>query len=83
MPEASLGLTIVGVVMGSVLFRLLVAIALLWGLNPNDLKLITAAFVFVALILPNLLGKLKTKRSLVPERLKTKFLPLGHKDTNI
>ena len=28
-----------------VLFRLLVAIALRWGLNPNDLKLITALFV--------------------------------------
>ena len=38
--------------MGSVLFRLLVAMALRWGLNPNDLKLITAAFVFVALVLP-------------------------------
>src|SRR5579883_668784 len=41
-----LGLTITGTIMGSVLFRLLVAIALRWGLNPNDLKLITAAFVF-------------------------------------
>ena len=57
----SLGLTIVGAVMGSVLFRLLVAIALRWGLNPNDLKLITAIFVFAALVLPQLLGKLKRK----------------------
>ena len=38
--------------MGSVLFRLLVAIALRGGLNPNDLKLVTAVFVFAALILP-------------------------------
>ena len=52
--RASLGLTIAGAVMGSVLFRLLVAIALRWGLNPNDLKLITAAFVFAALVLPAL-----------------------------
>jgi putative ABC transport system permease protein len=29
-----------------------VAIALRWGLNPNDLKIITAIFVFIALILP-------------------------------
>jgi len=29
-----------------------VALALRWGLNPNDLKLITAAFVFAALVLP-------------------------------
>ena len=47
-----LGYSIAGAVMGSVLFRLLVAIALRWGLNPNDLKLITAVFVFLALIVP-------------------------------
>jgi putative ABC transport system permease protein len=58
-----LGLTITGTIMGSVLFRLLVAIALRWGLNPNDLKMITAAFVFVALILPGLLGKLGRKKA--------------------
>jgi putative ABC transport system permease protein len=54
------GLLITGAVMGSVLFRLLVAIALRWGLNPNDLKLITAAFVFAALVAPTLLSKLKS-----------------------
>jgi len=52
-----IGLVIVGAVMGSVLFRLLVATALRAGLNPNDLKLITASFVFVALILPELMGR--------------------------
>ena len=52
-----IGLVIVGAVMGSVLFRLLVATALRAGLDPNDLKLITAAFVFVALILPDLMGR--------------------------
>ncbi len=57
----SLGLTITGAVMGSVLFRLMVAIALRWGLNPTDLKLITALFVFAALVLPNLLAKLQSK----------------------
>jgi putative ABC transport system permease protein len=41
------------------LFRLLVAIALRWGMNPNDLKLITAAFVFLALVLPGLMKKSK------------------------
>ena len=40
--------------MGSILFRLLIAIALRWGLNPNDLKLITAVFVFAALVLPKI-----------------------------
>jgi putative ABC transport system permease protein len=52
-----LGLTIIGAVMGSVLFRLLVALALRWGLSPNDLKLITAMFVFFALILPQFIRK--------------------------
>lgn len=51
----SLGLAIYGAVAGSVLFRLLVALALRWGLNPNDLKLVTAFFVFAALVLPRLL----------------------------
>jgi putative ABC transport system permease protein len=58
----SLGLSIVGTIMGSVLFRLLVAMALRWGLNPNDLKLITAIFVFGALILPGLLSRLRSRR---------------------
>ena len=49
--------TIYGAVAGSVLFRLLVAIALRWGLNPNDLKLVTALFVFVALVLPQWLQR--------------------------
>ncbi len=60
-----LGITIIGAVMGSVLFRLLVAIALRWGLDPNDLKLITAVFVFLALVLPSFLGKLRSSRARV------------------
>jgi len=58
----SLGLTLIGAIMGSVLFRLLVAIALQQGLNPNDLKLITALFVFAALVLPNLFRHLRSKK---------------------
>jgi putative ABC transport system permease protein len=60
------GLLITGAVMGSVLFRLLVAIALRWGLNPNDLKLITASFVFVALVAPTVLRKLKPAAATKP-----------------
>jgi putative tryptophan/tyrosine transport system permease protein len=56
------GLAICGTIMGCVLFRLLIAIALRFGLNPNDLKLVTAAFVFLALALPALLARLKTRR---------------------
>jgi len=57
-----LGLAICGVVMGSILFRLLVAIALRFGLNPNDLKLVTAVFVFGALVLPRFLNYLRQRR---------------------
>jgi putative tryptophan/tyrosine transport system permease protein len=60
--STQLGMTIVGAVMGSVLFRLLVAVALRWGLNPNDLKLITAVFVFCALVVPTFVRKMR-KRS--------------------
>jgi putative ABC transport system permease protein len=51
-----LGLSITGAVLGSLLFRLLVALALRLGLDPNDLKLITAAFVLAALVLPRGFG---------------------------
>jgi putative ABC transport system permease protein len=60
------GLTLSGAILGSVLFRLLVAIALRWGLNPNDLKLVTAVFVLAALVLPSMLARLRAKASLPP-----------------
>jgi putative ABC transport system permease protein len=57
------GFAIVGAVMGALLFRLLVALALRWGLNPNDLKLITAGFVFLALVVPGVMTKILRNRS--------------------
>ena len=63
--SSGLGLSICGAVMGSLLFRLMVALALRWGLNPNDLKLITAVFVFAALVLPKVLA---TRRESRPAR---------------
>ena len=57
-----LGLTILGTVMGAVLFRLLVAIALRWGLDPCDLKLITAVFVFAALVLPGAIDRIMRRK---------------------
>lgn len=57
------GFAIAGAVMGALLFRLLVALALRWGLNPNDLKLITALFVFLALVGPGLIAKFLSKRA--------------------
>ena len=49
-----LGVTILMVAGGAILFRLMVALALRMGLNPIDLKLATAAFVLAALALPKL-----------------------------
>jgi len=49
-----LGLTIMMVAAGSILFRAMVALALRMGLNPIDLKIATAAFVLLALALPRL-----------------------------
>lgn len=55
----SLGSALTGAIMGSVLFRLIIAVALRWGLDPNDLKLVTAIFVFGALVLPFMLQRKK------------------------
>jgi putative tryptophan/tyrosine transport system permease protein len=57
----ALGFVITGAVMGSVLFRLIVALALRGGLDPNDLKLVTAVFVFAALVLPSYVQRLRQK----------------------
>lgn len=58
-----IGYLLTGAVMGSILFRLLVAIALRWGLNPMDLKLVTAAFVLAALVLPGAIAALRQRRA--------------------
>jgi len=52
--SGSLGLSLAGVIIGSLLFRMLVSIALRWGLDPNYLKLITAVFLLAVLVLPRL-----------------------------
>ena len=52
--KRGLGVTIIAVAGGAILFRMMVALALRLGLNPIDLKLATAAFVLAALALPKL-----------------------------
>jgi putative ABC transport system permease protein len=59
--DKSPGYLIAGAIGGSLIFRLLVAMALRIGLNPNDLKLITAVFVFIALVLPMVLKRYKKR----------------------
>jgi putative tryptophan/tyrosine transport system permease protein len=58
--QQRLGLAITGAVLGAVLYRLLVALVLRAGLNANDLKLITAIFVFAALVFPTVLERLRS-----------------------
>lgn len=55
------GYLLIGAILGSVLFRLLVAVALRWGLDPADLKLVTALFVLIALVAPGYVGKLRAR----------------------
>ncbi|MDJ1370621.1 ABC transporter permease [Gulosibacter molinativorax] len=46
-------LATLGVIVGALLYRLIIFVALTYGgLNPNDMKLITAIIVIVALLLP-------------------------------
>lgn len=53
----SMFIKVLGVIIGSVIFRLAVALALYLGMNPNDLKIITALFVLLTIIATNSFGK--------------------------
>lgn len=55
--KRSIGRWIAGAVVGAVVFRLLVALAIRAGLNPNALKLVTAGLVFLVLVLPELMRR--------------------------
>ena len=58
----SIALAVTGAVMGSVLFRLLVAIAIRMGLDANDLKLVTAVVVLAAIVAPGWMKGLGPRR---------------------
>ncbi|MFB0842139.1 ABC transporter permease [Paenibacillus oleatilyticus] len=49
------------VLLGAIVYRLIVALALRVGLEPTDMKLMTALIVIVALTLPMIRGKLRQK----------------------
>lgn len=55
---AALPVLLASVLVGSVLFRMLVAIAIRTGLEPNDLRLITAVVVLIVLVVPGLFTRL-------------------------
>lgn len=61
LPQSRLWLAVVAVALGSVIYRLIIFAALQVGLNPNDMKLITALLVIVALLVPRM-TKVRGKR---------------------
>lgn len=56
-PQRALWLTVAAVAVGAIVYRLIIFAALMVGLNPNDMKLITALLVVAALLLPRLRAK--------------------------
>lgn len=69
LPMRSIWAKTASVVAGSVIFRLMVALALYVGLNPIDLKLITAVFVLAILIAPKILAQNRVAGSEAASRL--------------
>ena len=59
---ASFWRCLISVVLGSVVYRIVIAVVLQMGMPPNDLKLFTAILVAAALALPLLQGKVKERR---------------------
>ncbi|MFP5213892.1 MAG: ABC transporter substrate binding protein [Acidobacteriota bacterium] len=64
----SLYAMVFGVILGSIVFRLMIAFALSAGMNPIDLKILTALFVLATLMLSQVFGKRK-QNSTLPARL--------------
>jgi putative ABC transport system permease protein len=58
----TLGRWVAGAVVGTVVFRLIVAASIRAGLNPSALKLVTAALVLAVLVLPRLGRQLRRLR---------------------
>lgn len=54
--------SLISVVLGSVVYRAVIAVVLYMGMPPNDLKLFTAVLVAIALSLPLVQGHLKARK---------------------
>lgn len=63
LPARGLFWAVVAVAVGSIVYRLVVALALYLGLPPNDIKLGTVAIVLLALTLPRIRGAGKGTRA--------------------
>ena len=55
---------LISVVLGSIIYRVIIAVVLRLGMNPNDLKLLTAIIVALALSLPIIKGKINEKKKI-------------------
>lgn len=55
--ERSISWVLFSVIGGSIVYRLLIAVSLRFGVNPTDLKLLTAALVVIALSVPTIRKK--------------------------
>ncbi|MFA6808809.1 MAG: ABC transporter permease [Eubacteriales bacterium] len=72
---SSIGRTVLAVLCGGVIYRIIIAIVLQLGLRATDLKLITALIVIIALISP----QIKNKLTPIYEKIQNKLTPL-HKE---
>lgn len=55
--------SLISVILGSIVYRLVIAIVLQMGMPPNDLKLFTAVLVAIALSLPMVKGKFQSRKA--------------------
>ena len=55
--------SLISVILGSIVYRLVIAIVLQMGMPPNDLKLFTAVLVVIALSLPMVKGKFQSRKA--------------------
>jgi putative tryptophan/tyrosine transport system permease protein len=69
----SIFVKVLSVIIGSILFRLMVALALDVGLNPNDLKLITAIFVFLTLVASKSFSNLNINKMINTDAIKKHY----------
>lgn len=73
LPMRSIWAKTAGAIAGSIIFRLMVALALYVGLNPIDLKLITAVFVLAILITPKIISRDRKIKSNIITRFTSFF----------
>lgn len=72
--KPSMAMCIFGIILGSLLFRMMIAAALYVGMNPIDLKLLTAVFVLVTLFFSKALSHQNFRLSSL-KKVRLRFIP--------